>query len=596
MKWGRHWLDLVRYAETNGYERDNPKPDVWRYRDYIINAFNKDKPYNEFVIEQIAGDEIPEASAESIIATGYHRLGIWDDEPADPDQAYYDYMDDVVKTTGQVFLGLTINCARCHSHKIDPIPNEDYYRFLSFFNNTLKDIQQKQFEKTAFTLNTTTIIATEAEKEEHRRKVEELKKQNKELAGKIRDYEKRIEATFNNPEKEDAEDEMTRQKLIKIKMKDVLNPKERRDYNKLVREFEDLKKRKAPPLPRALSIKENGREAAETHVLVRGNAHVKGKKVEPGFPQVLGFPEPTIPEPRPDAQSSGRRLVLAEWMVNRDNPLTARVMANRVWQFHFGRGIVRSANDFGQIGEKPTHPELLDWLADYLMENGWSLKTLHRQIMLSRTYQMSSEGHEAKLAKDPSNNLFWRFDMRRLTAEEIRDSILKLTGKLNLKMGGPPIYTEMPPEVLATASRPSQAWGHSPEQERNRRSAYVYIKRSLAVPMLKAFDSPDTDSTCAVRFATTVPTQSLTMLNSKMMNDNAELLATRLEHECGNDRKAQVQKAFSLAFSREPSDTEIQQAVDAIASMQKKFDLSDHDALERFCLLTLNLNEFVFLD
>ena len=382
VKWGRHWLDLVHYADTNGYERDNPKPEVWRYRDYVINAFNKDKPYDQFLTEQLAGDEIDNPTPESLIATGYQRLGIWDDEPADPDQAYYDYLDDVVGTTSQVFMGLTVNCARCHSHKIDPIPQADYYRLMAFFHNTLNNIQQKKYEKTAFTLNTTVVIASEQEKADHRRKLAELKRQNKDLESKIRAYEKRIEATFNNPEKEDAEDEETRLKLIQIKLRDVLGPKERRNYQKLVKEFEQLKKEKVPPLARALYIKENGRKAPDTHLLIRGNAHVKGDLVQPGFPQVLGFQDPVIPEPAPNATTSGRRKALAEWLTRPDNPLTARVIANRVWQYHFGRGIVRSSSDFGQIGERPTHPELLDWLASYLIKNGWSLKTLHRQIML----------------------------------------------------------------------------------------------------------------------------------------------------------------------------------------------------------------------
>ena len=243
----------------------------------------------------------------------------------------------------------------------------------------------------------------------------------------------------------------------------------------------------------------------------------------------------------------------------------------------------------------PTHPILLDWLASYLMEQGWSLKKLHKQIMLSSAYQMSSRADAKALAKDPENNLFWRFDMRRLAAEEIRDSIIHLSGKLNLQMGGPSIYTPVPEEILATASRPDAAWGRSSEDQQNRRSIYVYIKRSLHEPMLKTFDMADTDSACAVRFATTVPTQALTMLNSEFLNDQAESFAKRLEQDAA-DTRSRVALALRLATSREPETKEVQQGVDMMDELEKELHMSRHQALQRFCLLVLNMNEFVYLD
>ena len=594
-KWGRHWLDLVRYAETNGYERDNPKPEVWRYRDYVIRAFNADKPYDQFIKEQLAGDELENPDADAIIATGFQRLGIWDDEPVDPDQAYFDSLDDVVSATGQTFLGLTVGCARCHEHKIDPFPQADYYRMVAFFNNTFKNIQQRKYEKTAFTLNTTVVIATKAQQEEHARKVRELKGELGEKTRQLEEYEKRVFATFSNAEKEDAEDKATREYLLKQKSRDALKPKERGKYMKLKKEFAALKATRIPPLPRALAIRENGPKAPETFVLIRGNAHVPGDKVEPGFPQVLGLKDPVIPEPKPGAHSSGRRTVLAHWIASKDNPLTPRVMANRIWQFHFGRGIVRSPSNFGQNGEEPTHPALLDWLAREFMNNDWSIKKMHKRIMLSKAYRMSSSGNEKALAQDPNNNLFWRFNMRRLTAEEIRDSVINLTGRLNLKQGGPSIYTEMPAEVLATASRPDKAWGNSSPEERNRRSVYVHLKRSLNEPMLKVFDQADTDSLCAVRFATTVPTQSLTMLNSKFANDSAEAFANRLRARSKNVRE-QVKEGLQLAFCREVSAKEIEHGLAMIKDLKGNGELDSRQALNRFCLMALNLNEFVYLD
>ncbi len=594
-KWGRHWLDLVRYAETNGYERDNPKPEAWRYRDYVIRSFNEDKPYDRFVVEQIAGDEIEDATVDSIIATGFQRLGIWDDEPVDADQAFFDGLDDVLSTTGQAFMGLTVGCARCHEHKIDPMPHEDYYRLLAFFGNTYNNIREGKFKKSPYSLNTTTIIASEEEIQRHDQLKKALDQQIKTLQEQVDDYEKRITATFSNPEQEDAKDNRTRRTLIAEKRNKVLNKEQLEDYLAIQEELKELRKQKLPQLAQALSMKENGPVAPTTHVLLRGNAHSKGAEVRPGFPQVLGFPDPEIPVPEQGATTSGRRKVLAEWLTRKDNPLTARVMANRVWQFHFGRGICRTPSNFGQNGEKPTHPLLLDWLASYFMEQGWSLKKLHKQIMMSQAYQMSSRGREDALAVDPENNLFWRFDMRRLTAEEIRDSILNLTGKLNLEMGGPSIYTPVPEVILATASRPHAAWGHSPEDQQNRRSVYVYIKRSLHEPLLKTFDMADTDSACAVRFATTVPTQALTMLNSEFLNDQAEAFANRLKEE-ENSTRERIKKALHLATSRKPTTSEVEQGFQMIQELKKQLQLNEDQAMQRFCLLVLNMNEFVYLD
>ena len=595
-KWGRHWLDLVRYAETNGYERDGPKPEAWRYRDYVINAFNQDKPYDQFIKEQLAGDEMSPSSSDALIATGYQRMGIWDDEPADPDQAYYDGLDDVVATTSSVFLGMTVGCARCHDHKIDPIPQRDYYRMMAFFHNTRNNIKQGKFKKSPYTLNTLRVIADEAEKARH----EEQKKMHQTrldaLKSEIARYEDQIAATFSNPEEEDAQDRNTRESLFKNKREDVLGKAQLANYVAAKKSFNELRRKQLPRLTSALSMSENGRFAPETYVLIRGNAHSKGDKVEPGYPSVLGFRDPIIPSAPEGIDSSGRRIVLANWITSPENPLTARVIANRIWYFHFGRGIVRSPSNFGQNGDQPTHPKLLDYLAAKMIEQGWSLKEFHKTLMLSKTYQMSSAANEKALAVDPTNNLFWRFEMRRLTAEEVRDSIINTTGKLNLKMGGPSIYTDIPDEVRATASRPDHAWGHSSEKERLRRSVYVYIKRSLNEPMLKAFDSADTDSTCAVRFATTVPTQSLTMMNSRFVNRQATAFANRLRSEAGKDREKQVRMGLTIVTSRLPSTQEIEDGLAMLDDMRGEGGLTENEALDRFCLMALNLNEFIYLD
>jgi hypothetical protein len=288
--------------------------------------------------------------------------------------------------------------------------------------------------------------------------------------------------------------------------------------------------------------------------------------------------------------------VLADWMLSPDNPLTARVMVNRIWQYHFGRGLVRSSNNFGTQGDRPTHPELLDWLAAEFVRQGWRLKPLHRLIVTSNAYRMSSRGNERALAADPANDLFWRFDMRRLTAEEIRDSILAVTGTLNTKMYGPSIYPDIPKEVLAGQSMPGHGWGKSTPQEQARRSVYIHVKRSLMTPILESFDAPESDRSTPVRFATTQPTQALAMLNSDFLYRQAQILAERLRFEAGGNAGKQVRLALYLVTARQPSAAEVQRGLDLIASMQTKDGLAADVALKYFCLMVLNLNEFVYLD
>jgi mono/diheme cytochrome c family protein len=346
----------------------------------------------------------------------------------------------------------------------------------------------------------------------------------------------------------------------------------------------------------ALCVTESGNRAPDTFVLLRGNPHVKGERVEPAFPVVLGGDKPVIPAPPSGAKTSGRRRVLADWIASAKNPLTARVAVNRLWQYHFGRGIVRSSSNFGVQGDKPTHPELLDWLADEFIRRGWSLKQLHRLILTSNAYRMSSRGNDKALALDPTNDLFWRFDMRRLTAEEIRDSILALSGTLNRKMNGPGVYTAMPREVLAGQSMPGNGWGTSSYEEQCRRSIYVHLKRSLLTPILESFDAAETDRSTAIRFVTTQPTQALALLNSDFLHKQAALFADRLRREAGEDTDKQIRLALSLATARSPSDTEVRRGVDLIAALRSKDDIGEEAALRCFCLMVLNINEFVYLD
>jgi hypothetical protein len=588
-KWGRHWLDLVRFAETNSYERDNPKPNTWRYRDYVIRAFNDDKPYDRFIREQLAGDEIEGAGAEGLIATGFFRLGIWDDEPTDRDQAFFDGLDDIVATVGQVFLGLTVDCARCHDHKLDPIPQKDYYRLVAFFRNI-------NHYKNGGPSDEVPLLSGDAERLAYETRLREFEAERAALQAGIDAFEEEFRARFRQVEgKTGTLSAADLAMLIPADGPRLLGAERTAEYERRHRELRALSRRKIP-VEKALCVTEAGPEAPETYVLLRGNPHVPGDKVEPTFLSVLDTGSPALPAPQPGARTCGRRRVLADWIAAPENPLTPRVMANRLWQYHFGRGIVRSPSNFGLQGDRPTHPALLDWLAAELVAQGFQLKPLHRLIMTSSAYRMSSQPNPAALAQDPANDRFWRFDMRRLGAEEIRDAVLATTGTLSLKMYGPGVYPEIPAEVLAGQSRPGNGWGKSLPVDQARRSVYVHVKRSLLLPILESFDVAETDRSTPVRFATTQPTQALGMLNSAFLNRQAGLFADRLEREAGRDRALQIARALSLATGRSPVGAEVRRGMTLIDALQTQGGLGDRAALEAFCLVVLNMNEFMYLD
>lgn len=742
--WGRHWLDLVRYAESNGFERDSEKSHIWRYRDYVIDSFNEDKPYDRFIKEQLAGDELEDATIASKIATGFHRLMQWDDEPADRPQHVYDVLDDNIRVTTEVFLGMTMGCARCHDHKGDPISQEDYYSFLGFFHNITQMSKQQVIENLttaeeemalakrrqerteaislleskvasyeaamlrsdagkAFSGKSRILVPTSRQGEQIWAYTTEKPEANwfevgyrinasaDESTGDSGNWKRGpggfgngapgntqpktewtsediwLRTTFRLDEipnqvqlkiyhDEDAQVYLNGQLIgsfegyitnyrsvaldnqalsflqtgrntlavhcsqtaggqyIDLGLQVGWNAREKREwiaeqgvnalsdadktaYLSARKELEDLKKNEIRGGIEAMMVQEIGPQPKDTFVLIRGSAHAPGDQVKPHFPSIFKSPKPEIPEPADGAQTTGLRTVLANWIASEENPRTARVMVNRIWQYHFGRGICPSSNDFGYLGEKPTHPALLDWLAVQFMENGWSVKEMHRLIMSSKTYQMSSAPNEANLAKDPQNMNFWRFNMRRLTAEEIRDSILALTGRLNLKMGGPSYFPVLPDAVLATSSTKEGKWGRSPEDETWRRSVYIKVKRSLQPPSFTDFDFADTDASCPIRFVTTVPTQALNMLNSFFVNEKAEQVAERLIGEVGTENlDVVVRRGLELTLSRDIEPEEIQPCVDMIQAFEKVHGLSRREAIDRFCLVALNLNEFVYLD
>lgn len=595
-RWGRHYLDLVRYAETNSYERDSAKPNAWKYRDYVIRSFNEDKPYSQFIREQLAGDELDEVTTESLTATGYYRLGIWDDEPVDPVQARFDGLDDIILTTGQVFLGLTMNCARCHDHKIDPIPQADYYSMLSF----LEDLTPYGRRG-----DPNTYSQLDVSSEELKIKYHDNDQQRVELEKRIHEIEQAGIAKMSAPDQRATEGpKRDRNRVLKEKLRQHLSDDQWDTYSALQSELNAVNQagKALPPRETVMGLASYRKIEKPTFVLYRGNPSSPADEVKPAFPSLYEEPAPEVlitnvgasktgNEPGP----AGRRRILADWIVSQENRLTARVAANRIWQFHFGRGIVRSSNNFGKLGTPPTQPELLDWLSLRLIDEGWKLKPMHRLIMNSRAYQMSSSNDNNAVATDPDNNLFWRFDPRRLSAEEVRDSMLAVSGSLNKAMYGPSIYPSLSQEVLAGQSRPGSGWGQSSEKEQNRRSIYIHVKRSLLTPLLSAFDFPDPDQTCEARFMTLQPAQALSLLNSEFVHEQGRRVAESIGAEELTNTEI-VRGVVGAVLGREATTEEIADGVKLIERLEGGHGLSRQRTIQLYCLSVLNWNEFLFVD
>ncbi|HBE67775.1 MAG TPA: hypothetical protein DDW52_06465 [Planctomycetaceae bacterium] len=587
-RWARNWLDVVRYAETNSFERDGAKPNAWRYRDYVISAMNADKPFDRFIKEQLAGDELPDADAESLTATGYYRLGIWDDEPADPLQAVFDGYDDLVTTTSQGFLGLTLNCARCHDHKIDPLTQRDYYSMVAL----MRDVTPYATRRDQFTNNQIDLEPDVA------RQYEQLDARIKELKRETRKLEQQVIVRMSATDQR-ATEGPKRKATLRRRLAEFATPDELTKHGDFVAEQTKLESERSelPPRLRTLGLASVTDAIETTHVLTRGSPHSPAEEVTPAFPKLVGGGKPVLADSDSgtDRASYGRRLALAEWIAAEDNWLTSRVIVNRIWQHYFGRGIVRSPNNFGLMGTPPTHPELLDHLASSLTGDDWSLKSIHRRILLSSAYRMSTNADVAMAEQDPANDLFWRQNLRRLGAEQVRDSVLAVTGQLNQKQFGASFYPHLSAEVLASQSRPGNGWGNSSEAERARRSVYIHVKRSLPVPMLTAFDFPETDISCEARFLTTQPAQALTMLNSQWMQIQASHLASRVEQEAGADPVQQAVRCLQLVLSAPDVDAaDVDQLVDLKETLQSQHGLDEADALRAMCLTAMNLNAFLY--
>ncbi len=487
-RWGRHWLDIARFAETNGYERDALKPNAWRYRDWVIEALNADMPYDQFVVHQLAGDQIEGADERSRIATGFLRVGTFDDEPNDPASYKFEQLDDLMHATSTAFLAVTLKCARCHDHKFDPIPQTDYYAVLNFF-----------------------------------------------VGGKA------------------AEGEL-------------------------------------------LAFTSDPAQKPEVKLLNGGDHTSEGDVVPPGYLTMVSLVQDTKSAANPAPPPAPQRLQLAQWIADRANPLTARVMVNRVWQHHFGEGLVRTPDNFGTMGEIPTHPELLDWLTLDFMDGGWKLKRLHKLIMLSAAYQMDSvHPREAEYSQvDFANRLWWKRNRLRLEAEPLRDAMLATSGELDLRVGGPSFAPPVSREALEGLSMKAGGWKESPPEDQKRRSVYMLTKRSLLLPLMTTFDFADTTQPVVQRSISSVAPQALALLNNAFVHEQSRAFAARLHREAGEQREKQIERAWWLALSRAPTAKE---RAAALAHLEAQNSSGDGDpALASLCHVLLNTNEFIYVD
>ena len=608
-RWGRYWLDLVRYADSNGYERDGAKPGVWRFRDYVIDSLNRDKPYDRFVMEQVAGDELPDRSQETVIATGFHALGAWQDEvdPLEAAQYRADELDDMLRTTAQTFLGVTIGCARCHNHKFDPISMVDYYS-LSAILAPLKRPNVGRDDRDRPLGSLAQLAAVQNRDQQITELSQQISQRRSKTEAEWLESEKSqlpVEAiaAIRTPPKErnSTQNQLIQKHAVQWQAEiTAAMPDDRRQQIAEIEQSIQKLRQQTPDLPRGYFLFEDSSDPPPTFLLLSGRASNPGPQMQPAVPVVLTSSQPSMVPVQ--GQTSGRRLALARWLVDPANPLTARVIVNRVWQHHFGEGIVATPSDFGQIGARPTHPELLDWLSDWFVHHGqWSLKKLHRLIMTSRTYRRSSTATLRQRDLDPENKWLGRFPQRRLEVEAIRDSVLATSGKLNSEMFGPAVYLPIPASVIEAHTDKEAAWRTSPEPAIYRRTIYGYVKRTLLVPMLEVLDLCDTTNSTEKRSVTSIAPQALTLYNGEFMNSQASFFADRLIREVGDDPDRQIDRAYRLALCRSPKATELQAMKQflieetQIGASKPGVDVR-RAALIQICRVILNLNEFVYVE
>ena len=628
-RWGRHWLDVARYADSDGYEQDVDRTNAWRYRDYVVNAFNNDKPYDQFIIEQLAGDELDDTTHETRIATGFLRAGprVNFREKDNPERRW-EYLDDVLETVGRGVLGMTIQCARCHDHKFDPILQKDYYSLTSAIFGyvetdwpMLPDEQALEYLEKTQELDSRVAAVREQIREIEQPYLTELKVERirnefpQDILDAVLTPEQErtdgqqllaaqvltIGVARNRVDAAMSELDKTRREVLRKRIQDM--EAERPEEPAMIEIVTDGDYRYTPDragdnvlgcpecrikMDEPGSFLHQGSERYEVppaNFLLRGDPFSLGPEMEPAFLTVATYGNPPTEVPRANGRTSGRRLALANWIASEDNPLTARVWVNRVWYHHFGRGVVASLDNFGMVGDRPTHPELLDWLAIEFMDNGWSTKDLHRLIMTSEAYQMASSFiNEQNSLADLENHFMWRYRPQRLEAEAVRDVILATSGGIDLKVGGKPIFPHIPQEILDTAVLFGRWDNQVDGPEVWRRSLYVYRRRTLSFPFFETFDLPDQNQTINTRNTSTVAPQALTLMNNPFVLGQAELFSDTIEEKVPYNVDQQVEMVYQTALTRPPTQEE--------AEVGRQ--LVELGSLDDLTHVVFNLSEFLY--
>jgi hypothetical protein len=655
-RYGEHqarlWMDAIRYSDSNGFDWDEFRPRAWRFRDYLIRAFNADKPFDQFIREQLAGDELfdgapkNEKEQEYLVATGYLRMGPQDNSASlfnEQDRARAELMADLTETTASAFLGLTMSCNRCHDHKYDPLSQADHYRMRAFFEPVkyADDLPlDLGTDQEAIRAHNKALDEKIKPLQEKRDAVlgEVKKKLRDEKAAKLSEEDRALLEIPKEKRTNDLKDKVAAlEKKVEPKDKEIqtaLSPEQKKHTEALAKQLDEFKKQKRS-FTLGLLMVDNAEKVPVTKVLFQGNHKDARAAVEPGFISILD-PNPAPIRKAVNAKSTGRRLTLANWIASTNNPLTARVFVNRAWQQHFAHGLVATPNDFGLAGARPTHPELLDWLADDFMRNGWSVKKLHRLIATSATYRQQSTGNKSassrkgkapKTSSDAPGMDYSRQQIRRLSAEQLRDSLLAVSGLIKLDhKGGAPIWPDLPPEILQANpaflddnETKTKGWYPSPKTNQNVRSVYLVQKRTVRVPFMETFDMPENSISCARRTESIVAPQALTLLNSSLAIEAARALAERVTREAGTNAAKQIERAFALTLQRAPDKNE-QRACLALLQDRSRSHIAAPAAttpklsatltnaptatakpktdrpLTELCRALLNLNEFIYID
>ncbi|MFN0106616.1 MAG: DUF1549 and DUF1553 domain-containing protein [Bryobacteraceae bacterium] len=594
-RWGRHWLDVVRYADSDGFKQDDTRPNMWRYRDWVIQSWNEDKPFNRFIKEQIAADELYPGDMKALPGLGYLRLFEDEFNQANIHLRRQELLNDVTDNTAFAFMGVTLGCARCHDHKFDPLLHKDYYRIQAFFANMKIDDES--------------TTATAREVAEYKSQLAKYREAAKPVLDKLdaflavprakyrKEYIERfpeeVQVVVNKPAvaRTPMDWQIYHKAITQVEVPDSEVISKRGDaagkakYKELLAELDAYKTLLPTPLPTVQIMRDQDIQSPATHVLKAGAYDAPLEEVQPGSLTILDA-APAAIRALPELNSSGRRTALANILADANNPLTTRVIVNRVWQYHFGRGIAGTPNDMGLMGDRPSHRELLDYLTKtFTTTDNWSVKKLHRRIVLSATYRQASGFREDAAAIDSDNKLLWRYPRRRLESEAIRDSMLAVSGLLDPTMGGPGVFPRVPD---GTEIQEGRHWRKSKgDADEYRASVYIFARRLVRYPMLQSFDTPLAIESCGRRQETVTADQALELMNGEASANFARALAKRVANDAGQSGDALVERAFRLTLGRPPSPSEMQRSRDYLTKQQ---------SLEDLCLALLSSSEFLYID